>query len=148
MTTEEEDLKNFQSKLRASMESDGIKYRLFENRIYHVIVPESYDVDMKMVNIGYKFLNENGGGRFFNIFQFSSFSNIKPEMREWAADESGNNNTYSDAILIKSLPQKIIADFYLKINRPKKPTKIFYSLDKALEWTLEQIKLQEAGEFD
>lgn len=148
MITEEEDLKNFQSEMLAFLESDGIKYRLFKNRIYHVIVPESYDVDMKMVNVGYQFLKENGGGQFFNIFQFKSFSNIKPEMREWAADESGNSNTYSDAILIKSLPQKIIADFYLKINRPKKPTKIFYSLDKALEWTFQQMALFEEGKLD
>ena len=143
MTTKEEDLKNFQSEMLAFLENDGIKYRLFKNRIYHVIVPESYDVDMKMVNVGYQFLNENGGGRFFNIFQFSSFSDIKPEMRACAADETGNSNTYSDAILIRSLPQKIIADFYLKINKPKKPTKIFYSLEKALEWTFLQMKQQE-----
>ena len=143
MTTKEEDLKNFQSEMLAFLENDGIKYRLFKNRIYHVIVPESYDVDMKMVNVGYQFLNENGGGRFFNIFQFSSFSDIKPEMRAWAADETGNSNTHSDAILIRSLPQKIIADFYLKINKPKKPTKIFYSLEKALEWTFVQMKQQE-----
>ena len=143
MTTKEEDLKNFQSEMIAFLEKDGIKYRLFKNRIYHVIVPESCDVDMKMVNVGYQFLKENGGGRFFNIFQFSSFSNIKPEMRAWAADESGNSNTCSDAILIKSLPQKIVADFYLKINNPKKPTKIFYSLEKALAWTFIQMDKSE-----
>ena len=148
MITEEEDLKNFQSEMLAFLEKDGIQYRLFKNLIYHVIVPESYDVDMKMVEVGYQFLNENGGGKFFNIFQFSSFANIKPEMREWAADESGNNNTYTDAILIKSLPQKIIADFYLKINRPKKPTKIFYTLEKALEWTFQQKALFEEGKID
>lgn len=124
------------------MEFEGIQYYLYDNRIYHVIVPESCDVDMRMVQEGYNFLEKNGGGRFYNIFQFNSFANIKPELREWAADSSGNNNTYSDALLIKSLPQKIIADFYLKINKPEKPTKIFYSLDKALEWTFEQIALR------
>jgi len=56
MTTKEEDLKNFHSEMIAFLEKDGIKYRLFKNRIYHVIVPESYDVDMKMVNVGYQLL--------------------------------------------------------------------------------------------
>ena len=86
------------------------------------------------------FIEKHGGGKFYNIYQFSSFSDIEPEIRSWAANENGNKNTHSDAIVITSLPQKILADFYLKINSPKQPTKVFYSLEKAISWTLSRIE--------
>ena len=92
-------------------------------------------INMALINIGYDFINENGGGKFHNIYQFDSFSDIEPEVRDWAADNHGNQNTFSDAIVIKSLSQKILADFYLSFNKPTKPTRIFYSIDKAIEWT-------------
>ena len=139
MTTEKEHSNLFNSECIAEHEENGVLYRLYKNRIYHVIIPSFNNVGMEIVEVGYRFLNENGGGKFYNIFQFDSFSDIKPEMREWSADSDGNKNTYTDAIVIESLSQKIIADFYIKFNKPTLPTKIFYSLEKAANWTLKQI---------
>ena len=140
MSATNDNAKLFDSRLIAELIKNGVVYRLYENKIYHVVIPSYNEVGMELIENGYEFLNTNGGGRFYNIFQFSSFSDIKPEIREWAADTSGNNYTYTDAIVIDSLPQKIMADFYLKVNRPKKPTKIFYSIENAAKWTLEQIE--------
>ena len=138
-----EDINIFQSEIIADLIDNGVTYHIYHNRIYHVVIPSYNNVDMELINKGYAFLNENGGGKFYNIFQFDSFSDIQPEIRDWAADSDGNDYTHTDAIVITSLPQKILADFYLKINRPIKPTKIFYSLDKAIEWTIVQIELNE-----
>lgn len=140
MTTEKEYTNLFKSECIAEHEENGVFYRLYENRIYHVIIPSFNNVGMEIVDVGYEFLKKNGGGKFFNIFQFDSFSDIKPEMRDWSADSDGNKNTHCDAIVIESLSQKIIADFYVKFNKPTLPTKIFYSLDKAANWTLKQIE--------
>ena len=140
MTTENEHTNLFASKCIASHEENGVSYKIYENRIYHVVIPSFNNVGMEIVEIGYAFLKKNGGGKFFNVFQFDSFSDIKPEMREWSADSDGNKNTFTDAIVIESLSQKIIADFYLKFNKPTLPTKIFYSLEKAADWTLKQVE--------
>ena len=140
MTTEKEDVNIFNAPLIDELINNDVIYRLYENRIYHVIIPPHIAVDMNLVNVGYAFIEKHGGGKFYNIYQFSSFSDIEPEIRSWAANENGNKNTHSDAIVITSLPQKILADFYLKINSPKQPTKVFYSLEKAITWTLSRIE--------
>ena len=140
MNVKQDNANLFNSHLLDELEENGVMYRLYENRIYHVVIPSFNEVNMELIEVGYQFLNKNGGGKFFNIFQFSSFSDIRPEIREWAAESSGTKYTVSDAIVIDSLPQKIMADFYLKVNRPKKPTRVFYSLEKAAEWTLEQVR--------
>lgn len=115
----------------------SVIYRLYEGRIFHAIIKKKEKITIKMTEKGYDFLNRNGGGRFYNIYEFSSFSEMDPEIREWSASTSGNNYTYVDAIVISNFAQKLIADFYLKFNKPQMPTRIFKSKEKALDWILE-----------
>ena len=137
MTNEKVSLHNFDSQLIAERIEHGVYFRLYKNRLFHVAIPKDMKIGKSVIESGYQFLDENGGGKFYNIYEFDSFSDVEPEVREWAADTNGNLYTFCDAIVIRNLAQKIIADFYLKVNKPKMPTKIFYSVDKAYEWIKE-----------
>jgi len=137
MTDEKVSPYNFDSQLVAERVELGVTFRIYENRIFHVSIPKDMKIGKSVIDCGYSFLDENGDGRFFNLYEFDSFSDIEPEVREWAADTSGNLYTFCDAIVIRNLAQKIIADFYLKVNKPQMPTKIFYSVEKALDWIKE-----------
>lgn len=114
----------------------SVIYRLYEGRIFHAIIKKGEKITLEMTEKGYEFLNRNGGGRFYNIYEFASFAEMDPEVREWCANTSGNNYTFVDAIVISNFAQKLVADFYLKFNKPPMPTKIFKSREKALEWIL------------
>lgn len=98
---------------------------------------------MEDVQNGYEFVRKQEQKEFYNIFHFESFAEVDPEVRAWAADPSGNDHTIIDAIVISNLPQKILADFYLRFNKPQKSTKLFSTLQKAYAWVLEQ---KESGE--
>lgn len=74
------------------------------------------------------------GQKFFNLFDFPNFSNLDSDVREWASDKSGNSRTLADAVVIYSLPQRMIANFYIRVNKPPKPTKIFSKVEDALVW--------------
>lgn len=139
MTTEKEDRDLFNAQLIAEKNIDGVIFQLYSNRIFYVKVPRYEKIDMKIVNEGYKFLDENGGGKFFNIYHFRSFSDVEPETRKWAADPSGNHYTHTDAIVIGNVGQKIITDFYLRFDKPIVPTKIFFSVEQAIAWTEKQF---------
>lgn len=112
-------------------------FRLYENRIYHVEIKKGERVTMDVVKKGYLFLKENGGGTYFNIFEFHSFSDVDPKVREWCALPINNKHTIIDAIVINSLSQRILADFYVRYNKPIKPTRIFTSIDRAYDWVKE-----------
>jgi hypothetical protein len=75
-------------------------------------------VTMTVVQEGYLFLDSNRGGKYYNINQFGSLSDVGPDVREWSASPTNNSYTYVDAIVFSSFLQKIIADFYVAINRP------------------------------
>lgn len=128
----------FGAPLVAEKMVDDILFQLYENRIFYVRVPRLHQVNMTIVSHGYAFLEEHGGGTFHNIYHLDHFADVDPEIREWASDDSGNLYTISDAIVIESFAQKILTDFYVRVNRPVKPTKIFYSLEKAVAWTNNQ----------
>ena len=95
---------------------------------------------MEMALKGVDFLEKNGGGAFYNIYEFCSFSEMEPELREWASQPNETGYTYVDAIVITNLAQKLIANFYLKFNKPPRPTKIFLHTKDALDWILEEKK--------
>lgn len=46
------------------------------------------------------------------------------------------NDPYSraDAFVIRSMAQKLMANFYINMVRPERPTKIFTSREDALKW--------------
>ena len=111
-----------------------VLFRLYENRIFHAVVKKGEKITVEMTTKGYEFLERNGSGRFYNIYEFEAFAEMEPEVRSWAADSSGNKYTYCDAVVISNFAQKIIANFYIKFNKPQSPTKVFNSTEKALEW--------------
>jgi hypothetical protein len=130
----------FNFKLIDELDIGPVIYRLYDNKIFHAIIKKGEKITMDMALNGVDFLNKNGGGSFYNIYEFSSFSEMEPELREWASQPNENGYTYVDAIVISNLAQKLIANFYLKFNKPPRPTKIFYDSDKAVEWILIQKK--------
>ncbi len=143
MTAESTDIDLFDADVVLHEVHDEVSMTLYSNLLFHVVVPPMMQMDMKLIEKGIDFIRRAGGDKYFNIFEFSSFSDVTPEVREWASDDSGNSYTLSDAIIISSLPQKILADFYLKFNKPVMPTKIFYSRERAAKWTKEQMKKRE-----
>ena len=52
------------------------------------------------------------------------------------AISKNENNPYSkaDAFVIHSMAQKILANFYIKINKPERPTKFFNDKNEAINW--------------
>ncbi len=129
--------------LTDSRESSFYSMRIYNGIIFHAIIKSRVTISIELMEEGYRFLRDNGGGKFYNIFEFERFSDVEPEVRAWAARNSGNKFTLADAIVINSLPHKILADFYMRFNRPAKPTRIFSDFDKAVLWI--ETLIREAG---
>jgi hypothetical protein len=71
-------------------------------------------------------------------FLFSAFDNVSvtPEARDNAVKMEHLFPGSATAVLANSLAYKLIANFYLKVNRPKTPYKVFSDETKAVEWLL------------
>ena len=69
-------------------------------------------------------------------------SNALPsyEVRQFVAQEDANPYSAADAFIVTSLPQKLIANFYLKFNKPARPTKLFSKKEDAVKWLKNYLK--------
>lgn len=77
---------------------------------------------------------EFGGRSFKNLVEFGSYSNVTPEAREFAGSVESNAYTLADAFVLHSLSQRILGNFYMKFDKPAKPTQIFSDREEALVW--------------
>lgn len=88
----------------------------------------------------YKTITENKKSRF--IFEGGEFISIDKEARENAIKIEGLSPCVASAVVVKNLGQKIIADFYYMVNKPKLPFKVFWNFDNAIEW-LKSLEIKE-----
>lgn len=65
--------------------------------------------------------------------EITSFSR---EALDFSSGEEGLRYTIGDALVVGSLTQRLTANFYLKINKPRKPSRIFNSEPEAVKWLL------------
>jgi hypothetical protein len=56
--------------------------------------------------------------------------------REFSASKEGLRFSIAEALVVKNLAQRIIVNFYIKINNPSVPNKAFDNEDEAIEWLL------------
>lgn len=77
--------------------------------------------------------------KIVNLLEFNPGSSSSRESREYASSKNGNNLNIGAAIVVNNLGQQLIGDYYLKINKPLNPTKIFSNKEKALSWIKSQF---------
>jgi hypothetical protein len=63
------------------------------------------------------------------------YGNITNEARvHYVTDEKTKTIRLAEAIVINNLPAKIIANFYIRYNKPSNPVKIFSKREDAINW--------------
>jgi hypothetical protein len=62
------------------------------------------------------------------------FASTDTSFVRYLAQNKNNPYAKADAFVIKSVAQKIIANFYLKISTPERPTKFFKNKTEAINW--------------
>ena len=65
---------------------------------------------------------------------------ITKDARENALIIEDQSPVSASAIVVQNLAYRLLAEFYIKIQKPKTPYKIFTSKEKAFEWCRQFIK--------
>ncbi|MBC7863472.1 MAG: hypothetical protein IAF38_10885 [Bacteroidia bacterium] len=79
-------------------------------------------------------LKFSGGKAHCILYTADEFVNFTPEARQRSKELEPEINFLAAAGLTKNLAYKIVADFYVRFNKPQKPFKNFSDEKKALEW--------------
>jgi hypothetical protein len=131
---------NLEVEIEADFEK--IKMILYTNGIMNVIFKEHTFVELKDVEEVVSWVDSLGRDRkYVNLMEAGSNSHIDAEVRAFSASKNQNKHTIADGIVMTGLGHKLLSNFYLRVNKPVKPTKFFVNREKAIQWLLEQKEL-------
>mgnify|MGYP000267985376 CR=1 FL=1 len=117
---------------------------LIENDVLHIDIEREKSFEIEDFQELKEAAKKIGNGkRFYNLITVGEFTLPSREAREASCSHEGSEFKKADAFVIKSLPQKIIANFMIKVNRPTVPTKYFDSVEAAKAW-ISSLKSKES----
>lgn len=108
---------------------------LRDDGIVHVLYKDGSELDVKMqleMLEVYKQVCHNKLTPF--IFEAEEYVTITKEARDNATSLEDESPLSMSAIIVKNLAHKLIADFYLKFNKPKRPYKVFKNFQEGIDW--------------
>lgn len=109
----------------------------FERNIIHVHVKQNADIDVneiKEVRETNEALAE--GKPYVVLFEIGNYALVSKEAREFGAKQELGELRKAMAIIVNSLSHRILANFFINVNKPPTPTKVFNDKAKALEWLM------------
>jgi hypothetical protein len=114
------------STMSASLRSDGLL--LLE-------VDEDTNTTEVIVKEAIEAIGKTAKGKCYPLLVISGKNTtIETAAMEYISKEGINPHSTAVAFLISSISQKLLGNFYLSFNRPKKPTRMFTSVDDAVAW--------------
>lgn len=74
------------------------------------------------------------------LFTASDGVNVTPEARDNAIKTEENTPCYGTAVIVANTAYLLIANFYLRVNKPKRPYRVFKNEEAAIEWLKTFVK--------
>jgi hypothetical protein len=101
---------------------------------YKVSVNESEEFTVEDLTKLVGAQNEFGGEKLPVLVLCAEHASTNSELLTAISKNKNNPFSKADAFVIKSIAQKILANFYIKINKPERPTKFFNDKEEAINW--------------
>ena len=124
--------------LLRKIDQPKVEIHLYDDWYIHVHFRDNEVINVQLqdelLNI-YLELTEGKLYRF--LFTGGEFVSISKEARYHANEIEDISPLGASAIVLSNLAHKIIADFYYRINKPKRPYKVLWSKEKAVKWLLD-----------
>jgi hypothetical protein len=116
-------------------DSEHFTITLIEKHILYIFIKDFMELQKEDIVLmqGWVMKNTNKQ-KLINLTQLGIGTVISREAREYAASEEGNILTIGTAVVVKNLAQGLLLNYYIKFNRPIKPTRAFYNKEKAMLW--------------
>lgn len=105
------------------------------NGILHIKVKPDTFVELPMVQeVVAKQREITNGQPILVLLDISEAYGVAKEAREYTSGKSVEGLQKAMAMLINSLPIRLLANFFIKFDKPPAPTKMFNSYDQAINW--------------
>ncbi len=101
---------------------------------YQIIVPANTSFSVKDFQSLVSAQKELGGFKTPCLVIAHESASVESEVFKNISNNISNPYSKADAFVIKSMAQRILSNFYLKVSKPERPTKFFNNKDEAISW--------------
>jgi hypothetical protein len=117
------------------LESEVSKY-FVEDGILNIVFKDGVTVELSHVKTNFELRKKmQQGTKMLTLVDVRGVWGFMSAAREFAAKKSVSDLSIAYAILTgKSTPVRLVANFFIKFNKPAIPTKLFKSKKKAIGW--------------
>jgi len=111
--------------------------QLFENDLVRIEIKGNFNIGATESEKITDILGSLANGKKMRVLMVADeITQFDKSAREYSAGEAGSRYTLGDALVVKNLAQKIMANFYVSVNKPKVPSKTFNNEEAARDWLL------------
>jgi hypothetical protein len=113
------------------------KYQVYvlAKNIYKLKLQSNIELDANdAIEIRSNFLSLSNGKKWGVLVDAENFFSTTSEFRQLSASKEYTDLRIALAIVTNSMATKIIGNFFIKVNKPASPTKLFSNEKQAFEW--------------
>jgi hypothetical protein len=119
---------------------DNIRVLIEEENGILFVQGKDRDVNLQSVKEVVKYRLDCSEGKLFPmVIDIRNIKSITKEARDFLASKEGCEGVLAAGVLIDSAIGKMLGNFFIRINKPLVPTKLFTNLQNAKEWLHKQI---------
>jgi hypothetical protein len=121
-------------------ETDALEISMCSDDIMRVMFKKNTEIEPPIFKEMFEKFNVMIEGKKYPYIYFVEDSSVifTNEGREYSKQNELAFPKICNAFVVKSLAHKLIANFYLKFNKPVYPSKVFNNMADAEAWCLEQ----------
>jgi hypothetical protein len=112
---------------------DSVSIELVNGIVMGSFKCEYVDLNIAKAAVAHR-LKHFGNKDYLLMINLAPVKHITKEAREFLASKEGCSNVKCCAIIISSEVTRIIANFFIRMNKPLVPTNLFTSEEKARQW--------------
>jgi len=111
------------------------RFYFYPNNIVKVVINHGETIGVVDYLEGIDMLRKRAPEKKYLFFyELEDGASVTDELREVSSSPENNQFTLAEAFIVKSLAHRLLANFYMRFNKPAKPAKVVASDEEALEW--------------
>lgn len=108
--------------------------------LVQVLIQPETEVDVEQVKEVITATGKVTGGRKVPVLVLAGEYTLPTVKARHYIAEPGNPYALAEAYVLRSLPQKIVGNFFLRFHNPGRPTRIFTQKEEAIQWLMEFMR--------
>jgi len=116
-------------------ETPNYRIEIRDDGIMHIHVKSEFNWDIKESLELFEDRKKIANGKaFLMLYTGSKFVTPSNEVRKFVSSQKRNELVIADAYVFSGTSQKMIGNFYIKFDKPIRPTKMFSNIEKGIQW--------------